>query len=377
MTSLFLAVILAWDPSPTPGVKYRLYYGPNSGQQTIFEDAGTSTTWEVKDLPPGVPIYFVARAYIGVSESGPSNEVVYTQPVPTPNPTPSWQQSKITDLRVASGTNSGVTITWTKPSEAVNHIVYWDDDPVLDDSQHEGNPPTMINNLVAGTTYYFEVRALNGAGVLNQPSNRVTYTPGAVAPTPNPTPSWQESKITDLRVASGTNSGVTITWTKPSEAVNHIVYWDDDPVLDDSQHEGNPPTMINNLVAGTTYYFEVRALNGAGVLNQPSNRVTYTPGAVAPTPNPTPSWQESKITDLRVASGTNSGVTITWTKPSEAVNHIVYWDDDPVLDDSQHEGNPPTMINNLVAGTTYYFEVRALNGAGVLNQPSNRVTYTP
>ena len=94
-------------------------------------------------------------------------------------------------------------------------------------------------------------------------------------------------------------------------------------------------------------------------------------------PNPTPSWQQSKITDLRVASGTNSGVTITWTKPSEAVNHIVYWDDDPVLDDSRHDGNPPTIINNLDAGTTYYFEVRALNGPGVLNQPSNRVTYTP
>jgi PA14 domain len=90
MTSLFLAVILAWDPSPTPGVKYRLYYGPNSGQQTIFVDAGNSTVAEVKDedLPPGVPIYFVARAYIGVYESGPSNEVVYTQPVPTPTPTP-------------------------------------------------------------------------------------------------------------------------------------------------------------------------------------------------------------------------------------------------------------------------------------------------
>src|SRR4029077_7604881 len=76
------------DPSPTPGVRYRLYYGPNSGQQTIFEDTGTSTTWEVKDLPPGVPIYFVARAYIGVSESGPSSEVVYTQPAPTPPPAP-------------------------------------------------------------------------------------------------------------------------------------------------------------------------------------------------------------------------------------------------------------------------------------------------
>jgi hypothetical protein len=185
MTSLFLAVILAWNPSPTPGVQYRLYYGPNSGQQTIFEDAGTSTVWEVKNLSPGIPIYFVVSAYIGALESGPSYEVVYTQPVPTPTPaatpaptpTPSWEESKITDLRVDSATKSHVRITWTKPSEAVNHIVYWDDDPVLDNSRYDGNPPTQINNLVAGTTYYFEVRAVNAAGVLNEPSIRVTYTP--------------------------------------------------------------------------------------------------------------------------------------------------------------------------------------------------------
>ena len=105
MTSLFLAVILAWDPSPTPGVKYRLYYGPNSGQQTIFEDVGTSTTWEVKNLPPGVPIYFVARAYIGLSESGPSNEVVYTQPVPTPTPAPTPAGPTIEASRLAVAPN--------------------------------------------------------------------------------------------------------------------------------------------------------------------------------------------------------------------------------------------------------------------------------
>jgi hypothetical protein len=81
-------VTLAWDPSPTPNVNCRLYYGSNSGQQTIFVDAGTSMVAEVKDLPPGIPIYFVVRAYNASGESGPSNEVVYTQPVPTPTPAP-------------------------------------------------------------------------------------------------------------------------------------------------------------------------------------------------------------------------------------------------------------------------------------------------
>jgi hypothetical protein len=190
MISLFLAVILTWDPSPTPGAHYRVYYGPNPGLQTIFEDAGTSTTWEVKNLPSGIPIYFVARAYIGQSESGASNEVVYTQPVPTPtpaptpavtptpNPTPSWQQSKIIDLRVVSGTNSSVTITWTKPAGAVNHAIYWDNDTPtepLPQRHFDKNPPAKTNFFPLGRTYYFEVRAINSAGVMNQPSNRVSY----------------------------------------------------------------------------------------------------------------------------------------------------------------------------------------------------------
>jgi hypothetical protein len=105
VTSLFLAVILAWDPSPTPGVKYRLYYGANPGQQTIFVDAGNSTVAEVKDLPPGIPIYFVARAYIGVLESGPSNEVVYTQPVPTPTPAPNPAGPTVEATRLAVAPN--------------------------------------------------------------------------------------------------------------------------------------------------------------------------------------------------------------------------------------------------------------------------------
>ena len=66
-------------------------------------DVCTATTAEVKDLPPGIPIYFVAKAYIGLLESGPSNEVVYTQPVPptpaptvTPTPTPTQSAGFIT-----------------------------------------------------------------------------------------------------------------------------------------------------------------------------------------------------------------------------------------------------------------------------------------
>ena len=87
MINLLLAVWLAWDPS-SGAWGYRLYYGPKSGVQSIFEDTGDKTTWQVTGLPVGVPIYFVVRAYNAVGESGPSDEVVWIEPLPTPTPMP-------------------------------------------------------------------------------------------------------------------------------------------------------------------------------------------------------------------------------------------------------------------------------------------------
>jgi Fibronectin type III domain len=217
LTLLFLAasVSLAWDPSPSQNVDgYRLYYGPTPGAQTVFVDAGLNTRATV-DVPPGRH-YFVARAYNATAESAPSNQVEYVQAAPVPTPTPSWQQSQITDLRVASATNNNVHLTWTKPSQAIDHIVYWDDDPVLSGSKVDNNPPTAIPYLRAGTTYYFEVRARNSSGVLNQPSNRVTYTPGASAPTPAPTPSPTPVVIRSLTVKTRHQPGEQVPIKAPA-----------------------------------------------------------------------------------------------------------------------------------------------------------------
>jgi hypothetical protein len=84
MINLLLAVWLGWD-AVAGALGYRLYYGPEPGVQTVSEDTGEKTTWEVTGLPVEVPIYFVVRAYNSVGESGPSNEVVWIEPKPRGN----------------------------------------------------------------------------------------------------------------------------------------------------------------------------------------------------------------------------------------------------------------------------------------------------
>jgi hypothetical protein len=53
---------LAWDPSTTPGVTYKVYYGPSSATYANSVFAGTATNVTVSNLVDGVTYYFAATA---------------------------------------------------------------------------------------------------------------------------------------------------------------------------------------------------------------------------------------------------------------------------------------------------------------------------
>jgi len=75
---------LEWDANTEPDIKgYRLYYGPASGNYTRSLDAGKNTTADVPELVTGFTYYFIVTAYNEAGlESPPSNEVVFTVPMP-------------------------------------------------------------------------------------------------------------------------------------------------------------------------------------------------------------------------------------------------------------------------------------------------------
>ena len=64
-----------WEPAGDPvTVGYRLYYGPSSGNYVIEIDVGNVTSRRL-DLIPGIPYFFVVRAYNAAGVVGPpSNE---------------------------------------------------------------------------------------------------------------------------------------------------------------------------------------------------------------------------------------------------------------------------------------------------------------
>lgn len=99
ITTLLLAVGLAWDPSPDVSVTgYAIYYGYSSGNYVVRTDVGNVTNTSIVLPTNGVTYYFVATAYDANGiESLPSNEVNYNPPVvPPTNSLP----SKVEEFRI-------------------------------------------------------------------------------------------------------------------------------------------------------------------------------------------------------------------------------------------------------------------------------------
>lgn len=82
-------VSLAWDPNMTPPDRYEIYavkVSTGRNPLTVSFDytkpawSGTATTCTLSGLEDGQLYVFVCRAFVGDSQSGDSNRVVYETP---------------------------------------------------------------------------------------------------------------------------------------------------------------------------------------------------------------------------------------------------------------------------------------------------------
>lgn len=120
-------VALAWNPNNPAPDGYRLYKR-SEGQTYDYaspEWTGKDTTCTVTNLADGVQYYFVVRAYVGVDESGDSNEVGYLPPgsnyIPVAHAGADQivQEQKVVTLDGLLSTDADddpLTYTWTQVS---------------------------------------------------------------------------------------------------------------------------------------------------------------------------------------------------------------------------------------------------------------------
>ncbi len=369
-------VTLRWDATADASVgtwEYRQATGNGdfgSWQTAALHSVSTHATLE--GLTNGTPYRFQLRAVNGLG-AGPASVTVSATPSP---PVPSAPET-VVGLTATAGDGS-VTLNWQQPAAGAPEISGFEVRYSVNYAPFtawltlSGVGPTDTSHTVTGLTnnavHRFQLRAVNTVGS-SDPSPMVTATPMWAAPGPP----------TNL-VATPGDGRVRLSWTAP-QGVSEITRWElrqrqgSSPWGDWVALSGTDLNTVSHTVLGlvnqSAYSFQLRALNPAGV-GTPSAVVTATPVASLPD-----APQVSAIASY-------AAVALSWPAVSnvaEITRFEVRWRASggafgnwaPItgsgLSTTSHQ------VTGLTNGTTYEFEVRAVNSVG--NGASGSATAAP
>ena len=295
----------------------------------------SALTYTDVNAAAGNTYYYVVRAISGSVKSAfcPAQSIQYA--------ITSLNAPTMTLTSAASGQP---VISWTKVNGAAQYEVYRS-------ATGKANSFSIIRrtsaltytdvNAAAGNTYYYVVRAINGS-VKSAfcAAQSIQY---AVA-------SLNAPAMTLTSAASGQP---VVSWTKVNGAAQYEVY---------RSTNGKNFSIVRrtaalsytdtSAAAGTTYYYQVRAINGSVKSDFcAAQSIQY---AVASLNAPT----------MTLTSAASGQPVVSWTKVSGAAQYEVY---------RSTNGKNFSIVRrtaalsftdtSAAAGTTYYYQVRAINGS--------------
>jgi fibronectin type 3 domain-containing protein len=370
-----LSVTLTWKaPASTGGASvtgYRIYRGTSAGAETFFSTAPAEATSfvDTRNLAGGTKYYYRVSAVNAVGEGAASNEVSATPTAASVPDAPALTEANI-------GYDS-VFLDWTEPAsnggaEITAYRVYRGTASGAETLYATTTSAYLTNFLdsgaTGGTKYYYRVSAVNavGEGALSNELSATPLTPRVPDP---PT----------LAAATGDYSTVHLVWKRSSDGGAEISAY---KVYRGTTSGGE--TLLTTLgssatayddssgVNGTTYFYEVKAVNSVGD-SAFSNELSATP--IAPSAPGAPT--------LRQATAGFSSVSLAWDAPG--FNGGVALGGFKVYRGTA-SGNE-TLLTTLanvtsytdtsgVSGTLYYYRVTAFNSVGE-SVPSNELSAVP
>jgi fibronectin type 3 domain-containing protein len=226
--------------------------------------------------------------------------------------------------------------------------------------------------LTPNTSYSYRVRATDGAGNLS------SYSTTATAVTPAPQAPTAPSALTATAVST---SEIDLTWAASTSTVglaNYLVERCAGKICETAFTQiASPVTTSYNdtgLPPSTRYSYQVRAIDTAGNLS-PYSAVA---GAITLDPQP-----PSAPTNLTASPVNGAQINLAWTASTSSfgvANYIVQRCAGPGCSAFVQLGTAPAAAYNdtgLNSGTSYSYQVQAVDTAGNLSPFSNIASATP
>lgn len=264
----------------------------------------------------------------------------------------------------ASTASGHVDLSWTTPDDGGSPITGYQ---VLRGSTSGGEsllatvPATATTysdlTATAGSTYFYEVAAVNAVGT-GSPSNEVVATAPSTPSAPAATANDGNGKVL-LSWTPGSNGGSTITGYQISRGLSPGA---ETPYATVGAVSSFADAAVS---AGTAYYYTVAATNAVGT-GAGSGEVSATPTTVPSAPTLT-------------ATAGKSGVTLSWTTPASGGAPITGWSIYRATTSGAEQlvqtlSTGTTYVDTTVTGgLTYYYEVAATNrdGTGAVSREAS------
>ncbi len=340
-------VDIAWNPaaSGTGVVLYRIY------RDGLLRDS--STTPSFSDL--GLPAFTLFSYQVSpVNSAGLEGAKSAALQVRTLDATP---PSAPVALSATPVSGSRINLAWqpaTDPETGVTQYL------VYREGVEIGRTPIASfadTGLTPSTAYSYEVAALNGQGLVGPKAGPVTATTLDVTPPSAPS---------GLAATAVSSTQIDLGWNAASDPESGIqgynVYRNGVRVATALTTSFSDPGRTPN----TSYSYTVTAVNGAGLEGAPSQALVVTT-----LPDQTPPGAPG---GLRATPVSGTQVNLNWTAAGDPESGILRYRiyRNGVLTDSTTGLGYADV--GLTPGTTYTYEVSALNGAGLEGPRSQPVT---
>ena len=285
----------------------------------------------------GNTYYYVVRAMKGSGSSATYSKFSKAQQI-----TYTVTSLAVPTMTLTSAASGQPVVSWTKVNGAAQYEIYRSTDGVkFSIIRRTAALAYTDTSAAAGTTYYYKVRAMSGS--MYSDFCAVQTIKYAITSLTAPT----------MTLTRGDNGQPVISWTKVSGAAQYEIFRSTD---------GSKFSIIRrtaalsytdtSAAAGTTYYYQVRAINGdVKSAFCAAQSIQYAIGSLtAPT--------------MTLTSAASGQPVVRWTKVSGAAQYEIFRSTD---------GSKFSIIRrtaalsytdtSAAAGTTYYYQVRAINGS--------------